>query len=117
MNEVDPRALLAAERTLLAWLRTGIALIGFGFVIARIGVWLEASGTGHQLPGSGWMGGLFGLLGSAANVLAIVRYRAFRAALVAGSPTPTSAVTVVSFAVATVLLGAALGAEVLVHLF
>jgi len=29
----DPRTLQANERTLLAWLRTGLALITFGFVI------------------------------------------------------------------------------------
>lgn len=33
---VDPRLLMAAERTFLAWVRTGIALMAFGFVIARI---------------------------------------------------------------------------------
>ena len=31
----DPRIRFAAERTLLAWLRTGLALMGFGFVVAR----------------------------------------------------------------------------------
>jgi uncharacterized protein (DUF302 family)/uncharacterized membrane protein YidH (DUF202 family) len=34
---------LAAERTLLAWVRTGLALMGFGFVVARFGLFL------HQL--------------------------------------------------------------------
>ena len=29
---------LAAERTLLAWIRTGLALMGFGFVVARFGL-------------------------------------------------------------------------------
>ena len=32
---------LAAERTLLAWLRTGLALMGFGFVVARFGLFLQ----------------------------------------------------------------------------
>jgi putative membrane protein len=32
---------LAEERTFLAWIRTGIALMGFGFVVARFGIFLE----------------------------------------------------------------------------
>jgi putative membrane protein len=32
---------LAAERTLLAWIRTGLALMGFGFVVARFGLFLQ----------------------------------------------------------------------------
>lgn len=40
----DPRVFFAAERTLLAWLRTGIAIIGLGFVVARFGLFLRAVG-------------------------------------------------------------------------
>jgi putative membrane protein len=36
---------LANERTFLAWVRTTIALISLGFVLARIGPWLSESGT------------------------------------------------------------------------
>jgi putative membrane protein len=43
--ESQPRAALsdylAAERTLLAWVRTGLALMGFGFVVARFGLFLQ----------------------------------------------------------------------------
>jgi putative membrane protein len=37
----DPRVYMAAERTLLAWIRTGLALMGFGFVVARFGLFLS----------------------------------------------------------------------------
>jgi uncharacterized protein (DUF302 family)/uncharacterized membrane protein YidH (DUF202 family) len=37
----DLRDYLAAERTFLAWIRTGLALMGFGFVVARFGLFLQ----------------------------------------------------------------------------
>jgi putative membrane protein len=37
----DPRVDMAAERTFLAWIRTGLALMGFGFVVARFGLFLR----------------------------------------------------------------------------
>ena len=41
MPEPDLRFLQANERTLLAWLRTALALMGFGFVVARFGLYLR----------------------------------------------------------------------------
>lgn len=40
-NAEDPRVYFAAERTLLAWVRTGLAVIGLGFVVARFGLYLR----------------------------------------------------------------------------
>jgi len=42
-NPVDrsPGDYLAAERTFLAWIRTGLAFMGFGFVVARFGLFLQ----------------------------------------------------------------------------
>jgi putative membrane protein len=79
----DPRVRLAGERTLLAWIRTGLAMMGLGFVVARFGLFLtELRGVG-QLPTpnsvgwSLWIGiGLLGL-GIAVNLLAATQYAAF----------------------------------------
>jgi putative membrane protein len=41
---------LAAERTLLAWIRTGLALMGFGFVVARFGLFLQQLQLAQHAP-------------------------------------------------------------------
>ncbi len=40
-QRADLRDSLAAERTFLAWIRTGLGLMGFGFVVARFGLFVE----------------------------------------------------------------------------
>ena len=37
----DPQVLLAAEHTLLAWQRSGIALMSFSFVVERFELFLQ----------------------------------------------------------------------------
>lgn len=37
----DARIFFASERTLLAWLRTGIAIVGLGFLVSRFGLILR----------------------------------------------------------------------------
>ena len=36
----DPRVFFAAERTLLAWVRSGVTVIALGFVVAKFGLFL-----------------------------------------------------------------------------
>lgn len=38
---IDPRIYMAAERTFLAWLRTAIGLIAFGFVVVKFNLFLK----------------------------------------------------------------------------
>jgi putative membrane protein len=69
----DPRVLFAAERTLLAWQRSAIALMGFGFVVERFGLFLQMMGhqpeSGPQRSFSLGLGVLLLLLGAAVAVI------------------------------------------------
>jgi putative membrane protein len=75
----DPRVLFAAERTLLAWQRSAIALMGFGFVVERFGLFLEMithqRASGAQRSFSLSVGVLLLVLGAA---IALVSARQFR---------------------------------------
>ena len=49
--EQDPRVYFAAERTFLAWIRTGLGLIGIGFAVSRFGLFFrQLSQTESHLP-------------------------------------------------------------------
>ncbi|WP_447601454.1 YidH family protein [Nitrospira sp. Nam80] len=76
----DPRVFFAAERTLLAWNRTSLTLMAFGFVIERSGLLLRALTPQPGMPGIGglsfWIGIGFIVLGAVTAVAAIVQYRA-----------------------------------------
>ena len=49
----DPRVLFAAERTFLAWIRTGLGLMGLGFIVARFGLFLREIAALDRAPVSG----------------------------------------------------------------
>ncbi|HEX8873088.1 MAG TPA: DUF202 domain-containing protein [Nitrosospira sp.] len=81
----DPRVFFAAERTLLAWVRTGLTVMAMGFVVARFGLFLTllASSSESALPQahthwhSGALGTLLVLTGSVVVLGALQNYRIY----------------------------------------
>jgi putative membrane protein len=63
MNAGDPRVFFAAERTLLAWVRSGLTVMALGFVVARFGLFLELISASSAAPAAGISRIGFGLLG------------------------------------------------------
>ena len=85
MSESDPRVFFAAERTLLAWLRTGLTIIALGFVVARFGLFLQllsaqmhpdAINQAHS-GSSAALGVLFVVVGAIAILIATVQHQRF----------------------------------------
>ena len=72
-----PSDYLAAERTFLAWIRTGLALMGFGFVVARFGLFLQTLQIGQAnfqprpYGPSFWFGTALILLGVIVNLVCV----------------------------------------------
>jgi putative membrane protein len=81
MSEKDPRVYFAAERTLLAWIRTAVALIGLGFVVARFGLFLrlvqQNPGEVDQGFASTLIGIAFVVSGGSFSALAALQFAAF----------------------------------------
>ena len=75
-----PSDYLAAERTFLAWIRTGLALMGFGFVVARFGIFLQALQMNQSnMPSrpygpSFWFGTALIVLGVTVNIVSAQRH-------------------------------------------
>jgi uncharacterized protein (DUF302 family)/uncharacterized membrane protein YidH (DUF202 family) len=106
---------LAAERTLLAWVRTGLALMGFGFVVARFGLFLQqlqiiqhatlAESYGLSL----WFGTALIVLGVLVNLFSGWQYAHLVRELDRGEPPHSSpAACTVTIAVVLAVVGLAM---------
>jgi putative membrane protein len=79
---IDSRLRLGLEMTLLSWVRTGMALMGFGFVVARFGLFLQELLESHPRTHRGanqslWFGISFIGLGVGVNLISPAMHNPF----------------------------------------
>jgi putative membrane protein len=78
--EQDPRVYFAAERTFLAWIRTGLGLMGVGFAVSRFGLFLrQVSAVESHVPArstglSLWSGVALVALGVIVTLSSVLRH-------------------------------------------
>jgi putative membrane protein len=107
---------LANERTFLAWVRTGVAVVVFGFAIGRFAIairqWMQMEGNGHVIPTSGfsvWFGTAAIIAGVLVCLAGLVRYRRTREQINSGNFEPAGFI-IDLVGIVTALFGLALAA-------
>lgn len=111
----DPRVYFAAERTFLAWIRTGLGLMGVGFAVSRFGLFLREFGiTQHQptqtsTTHSVITGVALVLLGVLINITAVINHLLITKQLASGTWQPGKpSRTAVALAILLAVLGVAM---------
>ena len=82
----DPRIYFAAERTLLAWIRTSITMIALGFIVARFGIFLDMVHAGDPTHGARQhLSIIIGIglivVGMVINIMSLVQFSSFKKTL------------------------------------
>lgn len=120
LSESDPRVFFAAERTLLAWLRTGLTIIALGFVVSRFGLFVRLLAAQSQPPSptaysslSASLGVAFVIVGTLAIVASAVQHQRFVSTLPQSDLPPAYSR---AFAIVLSLLVAALGVALAIYL-
>jgi putative membrane protein len=120
LSESDPRVFFAAERTLLAWLRTGLTIIALGFVVSRFGLFVRLLAAQSQAPApadqaalSAGLGVAFVIVGTLAIVVAAIQHHRFVSTLPQSDLPPAYSS---AFAIVLSLLVAALGTALAAYL-
>lgn len=104
---------LANERTFLAWVRTSIALMGFGFVIVKFALFIRqiSAVLGDKITPSGKgnsaiIGVIMVALGALITTLAFIRYRNIEKRLINSSYFPSKWLSLL--VTLSIIIGAAL---------
>lgn len=113
-NNIRPTDHLANERTFLAWMRTSVAIMTFGFVVVKFSLFVKQItmllGDGvHQLPlpakgYSAILGIVLVALGTIMAWLAYVRFRRTEKQLTENKYIPSSTLSML-FTLAIILVG------------
>lgn len=106
---------------MLAWIRTGLAMMGFGFVVARFGLFLHELGVVQ--PGAAhangsaslWAGTALVLLGVVVNIYAAIAHARFSKRFHAGEREPHDPRFGITLASVLSLIGIALAVYLVVR--
>jgi inner membrane protein YidH len=104
---------LANERTFLAWIRTSVAVVSLGFVLARFSVWLRELSVHRQQQMQVHRGGIslpigvaMMILGGLLSVLAAWRYHVVNRDIERGKVSADRGLVILVTAMVTLLSGA-----------